>query len=89
MYKKKYLRKTFKKIRKIYPKANNIDINVKTLPDGTFSTNLEVKTSNKNLFASKIDNSYVKSVEKSYDAIVKQIEKIKRKNVKRVKSSLN
>jgi ribosome-associated translation inhibitor RaiA len=89
MNKRKHLKKTFKKIRKVFPRAENINIDVKKLPDGQFNTKLEVKAKRKNLFASKIDKTYVDSLDRSYQAIKKQIDKIRWKKAVRTKLEFN
>lgn len=84
MYKRKSLVKIFKRIRRLYPKAGDIDIDVQAQPDGQYKTKMEVKTPMKNLVVTKKDNSYIGSVDKSFDAMRKLIEKTKWKSMTRI-----
>jgi ribosome-associated translation inhibitor RaiA len=68
---------TKENIYHLYPRVTSIDINIKRLENKRYKCNITLKTKNESFFAGKEDQSYRKSLDKSYHAITKQLEKVK------------
>ena len=67
-------------IKKVFPYAANIKVNIKKAPDGQYNSFIFVTgPQRKRLFAIKKDQEAKKSLEKALFAIVKQVNKIKEK----------
>ena len=60
-----------------YPKVLSIDIDIRRLTDRRYKSRITLKTKTASFFADKEDQGYRKSLEKSYRAIKKQLEKVK------------
>ena len=71
-------------INKVFPHANDVDIKVQKLPKEGFKSLIRIKApKKKTIIAVKIDSDIERSLEKSHQAVVKQIHKLKTKWNKR------
>ncbi|MBL7664386.1 MAG: HPF/RaiA family ribosome-associated protein [Bacteriovoracaceae bacterium] len=69
-------------IHRIYPEAKKIDVQVRRSPKGDFSAQIKVSSPSHFLLAKKSDESYGHSLERAFDAISKQIARVKNKRTK-------
>ncbi|MDA8793429.1 hypothetical protein N9N67_09290 [Bacteriovoracaceae bacterium] len=60
-----------------FPKVISVDIDIKRLGDRLYKSRIILRTKTASFFACKEDQGYRKSLEKSYLAIKKQLEKVK------------
>ena len=79
----KKIEKTKKHIKRILPKSQAVDIDIKRNQTGNFVSKIHVKTPQKVMHAQKTDPSFMGSLDKSYQAIVRQIHKYKTKKQRR------
>jgi ribosome-associated translation inhibitor RaiA len=61
----------------LYHEVITVDIDIKRLANRRYQSKIKLKTKTGSFFADKEDQGYRKSLEKSYDAIKKQLEKVK------------
>lgn len=73
-----YLKKTKEKLFRIFPFAKDVIIETKKNPLGEFETKIElIAPQHINFIAKKKEANYKKSVDRSYQAILRQIHKNK------------
>lgn len=66
-----------------YPKVMSVDIDVKRLANRRYKSRITLKTKTARFFADKEDQGYRKSLERSYRAIKKQLEKVEVDKIRR------
>jgi len=79
---------TKENIYHFYPKVIHIDIAIKRLPNRGYESRIALRTKSESFFALKKNSGYRKSLEKSYHAIMKQLEKVKINKIHRSYSGI-
>lgn len=74
------IEQTKENIERVFPRSNEVKIESYKDKQNFFQTKIEVLSSQGTLIAHKEDESFKKSLDKSYKAIVRQIHKIKTKD---------
>jgi hypothetical protein len=73
-------------ISEVFPHTNRIDVRVDEIPKKGFRSLIKVTAPKKrNIIALKVDKSIKKSLEKSHQAVVKQLHKAKQRVLKKNK----
>lgn len=72
---------TKENIYRLYPKVMSVDIDIKRVAIRRYKSKITLKTKTASFFAEKEDQGYRKSLEKSYRAIKKQLEKVKNNKI--------
>ena len=77
------IQNTQEHLKKIYPWVKDVKIKVHRLRKGEFISKIDVRTPWKSLHAEKIHSSVMGSLEKTCEAIERQMEKIKTRRFSR------
>ena len=75
----KVIQDTKEHIKRIYPQTKDVDIQVTQDGHGKFVSKIHLRTSSRILHAMKSDPSFRKSLDKTFHAILSQIQRIRGK----------
>lgn len=70
-------------IKRVFPRTDDIGIKIDRDADGGFITKIHVKAKKQIFHAVKKDSNFKRSLRKSYQAIIHQIQKMKTKAARR------
>lgn len=73
----KVIQETKEHLKRIFPQTKDVDIRVKRDRDGKFVSKIHVRTTSRILHAMKSDPNFRRSLDKTFHAIIHQVEKIR------------
>lgn len=78
----KVIQETKEHIKRIFPRAKDVEVRVKK-DAGRFVSKIHIRTTSRILHAMKTDPNFRKSLEKSFHAIVSQVQRLKDRQKKK------
>ncbi len=83
----KVIQETKEHLKRIFPQSKDVEISVKRDVDGKFVSKIHVRTTSRILHAMKSDPNFRKSLNRTFHAILSQVQKIRdrrKKNLHKV-----
>ena len=81
----KVIEDTKEHIKRIFPQTKDVEVKVSRDVDGKFVSKIHLRTTSRILHAMKADPNFRKSLNKTFHAIMNQIQKIKEQRRKKPK----